>query len=55
MLRLEEFGSVGCVKEAHGGGHAEIRKSPQLGKELSFLILQRTVSGDRALGSIAEE
>lgn len=21
MLRLEEFGSLGCVKEAHGGGH----------------------------------
>lgn len=41
MLRPEEFGSLGCVKEAHGGGHAEIRKSSQreggmMGREVLF-------------------
>lgn len=47
MLRPEEFGSVGCVKEAHGGGHTEIRKSPQWdngGQRVTFLLLQRKVS-----------
>lgn len=39
MLRPGEFGSPGCVEEAHGGGHAEIKKSPQgdnVGRELPF-------------------
>lgn len=53
MLQPEEFGSLGCVKEAHGGGHTEIRKRAlrggdvgvgEGGQRVAFLILQRTVS-----------
>lgn len=42
MLGPEEFGSLGCVREAHGGGHAEIRMVPQRDRveaELPYLLI----------------
>lgn len=43
MLRLEEFGSLGCVKERHGGGYTEINvgEGGHGGHRAVFLLLAR--------------
>ena len=46
MLQPEEFGSGGCVKEAHGGGHAEIKKGPEWDMlDLFYYYRAQLVSG----------